>query len=355
MDTYRPAGARARSTVPRSKVPRSAVLGLLTVLATLVAVLTSPPAAGTAAAPSPTGFHEVTGFGVNPGNLRMFAYVPVNAGPGAPVVVLFHGCGGSAGGLDVDTGWRKYAEAYGFAVVLPEQKAENVGSGGLVPHTCFSAWNPEDRTRAGQGEARSVVEMVHHMTTAYGADPDRVYVTGYSGGGAATNVMMAAYPDVFRAGAVFFGMAYGCADTEADYFDTGLFARCPGAFNTLSPQEWGNRIRAAHPGYGGPRPRVQIWHGGSDPLINKNSLEKQRDGWTDVLGVSRVPASTTRPALGVTRQICGAGQVETYLIDRMGHEAPVDPGTGIDKCGSVGQGHDSLCGPYHAARFFGLG
>jgi hypothetical protein len=53
-------------------------------------------------------------------------------------------------------------------------------------------------------------------------------------------------------------------------------------------------------------------------------------------------------------QVYGSGQVETYLIASMGHEAPVDPGIGIDKCGTVGQVHDSLCGPYYAAEFFGL-
>lgn len=119
--------------------------------------LVSAPAASARVA---VGFTEVTGFGSNPGNPRVFTYVPSPAPRDAPVVVLFHGCGGSAEGLDVDTGWRKYADLYGFTIVMPEQKWENVGSGGIVPHKCFSAWNPEDRTRAGDGEARSVVQMV---------------------------------------------------------------------------------------------------------------------------------------------------------------------------------------------------
>ncbi|GAB2829302.1 hypothetical protein GCM10022221_29760 [Actinocorallia aurea] len=156
----------------------------------------------------------VAAFGANPGDLRMFAYVPASLPARAPVVVLFHGCGGQAQNLDVNTGWRKYADALGFALVMPEQKPENVGTGGLIPHQCFSASNPADRTRAGQGEAASVVAMVRHLAAEQGADLGRVFATGYSGGGAATNVMLAAYPDFFKAGAVFFGMAYGCADTE---------------------------------------------------------------------------------------------------------------------------------------------
>ncbi|MGW7518467.1 extracellular catalytic domain type 1 short-chain-length polyhydroxyalkanoate depolymerase [Streptomyces sp. NPDC054796] len=347
MDAHGVAGA-----LPRLKGLRTgAVLAaLVAVLATSLLVL-EPPRAQAAQ----TGFHEVRDFGSNPGNLKMFAYVPEKAQTGAPVVVLFHHCGGAARDLDVNTGWRKYADAYGFTVVFPEQKDENVGSGGIVPHKCFSAWNEADRTHDGRGEARSVIEMVDYMKANYAADANRVYATGYSGGGAATNVMLAAYPEVFKAGAVFFGMAYGCADNEDDYFDTGSLAPCPGRFNTLDPEEWGDKIRSAYPGYTGPRPRVQIWHGGSDPLIDQNSLEKQRDGWTDTLGLSQTPSPTSRPALGVTKQVYGSGQVETYLINSMGHEPPIDPGTGIDKCGTLGQGHDSLCGPYYAAKFFGLG
>ncbi|MFE2057709.1 prolyl oligopeptidase family serine peptidase [Streptomyces sp. NPDC059446] len=201
------------------------------------------------------------------------------------------------------------------------------GSGGIVPHRCPSAWNPADRTHDGQDEARSVVQMVDHVKANHAAGADRVFASGYSGGGAATNVMLAAHPEVFKAGAVFFGMAYGCADTEQDYFRTGSLAPCPGRYNLVAPHEWGDEIRSAHPGRSCERPRVQLWHGGSDPLINQKSMEKQRDGWTDVFGIPQTPSPTSRPASGVTKQVYGDGQVETYLIDAMGHEAPVDPGT----------------------------
>ncbi|MEW2352341.1 PHB depolymerase family esterase [Spirillospora sp. NPDC029432] len=347
---------KAGESRPRRSRPRRRRRPLLAgaASAALLLALTGTAWALAPPASAQTGFHEVRAFGSNPGNLRMFAYVPAAAQNGAPVVVLFHGCGGSAEDLDVNTGWRKFADAYGFTIVFPEQKQENVGSGGIVPHKCFSAWNAEDRTHAGQGEARSVVQMVDYMKANHQADAGRVFATGYSGGGAATNVMLAAYPEVFKAGAVFFGMAYGCADTEDAYFRTGSFGPCSGAFNTLTPRQWGDKVRAAYPGYSGPRPRVQIWHGGADRLIDPNSLEKQRDQWTDVFGFSRTPASTTTPALGVTKSVYGDGRLETYLIRSMGHEAPIDPGTGPDKCGSVGQGHDALCGPYYAARFFGL-
>jgi poly(3-hydroxybutyrate) depolymerase len=35
---------------------------------------------------------EETGFGSNPGNLRMFSYVPANQELAAPLIVVLHGC-----------------------------------------------------------------------------------------------------------------------------------------------------------------------------------------------------------------------------------------------------------------------
>jgi poly(3-hydroxybutyrate) depolymerase len=35
---------------------------------------------------------EETEFGSNPGNLRMFSYVPANQEPAAPLIVVLHGC-----------------------------------------------------------------------------------------------------------------------------------------------------------------------------------------------------------------------------------------------------------------------
>jgi poly(3-hydroxybutyrate) depolymerase len=35
---------------------------------------------------------EESGFGSNPGNLRMFSYVPASLPPGAALIVVLHGC-----------------------------------------------------------------------------------------------------------------------------------------------------------------------------------------------------------------------------------------------------------------------
>mgnify|MGYP001493480791 CR=1 FL=1 len=346
----------SQRTVTTRKRPglRRKLAGAATALLTATAFLGIGAVTFTASPARAAISGEVTNFGSNPGNLRMFQYVPTNVQPNPPVVVVMHGCGGSASGLDVNTGWRKFADAWGFVLVLPEQKQENAApQTSFIPTKCFNAWNREDRTHDGNGEARSIVQMVEYMKTRYNADPKRVFATGYSGGGAFTNVLLAAYPDVFAAGAVFFGMPYACADTYQAYFTVG--GPCSGSASTRTPAQWGELIRTGYPGYTGPRPKVQIWHGSNDSIISPKSMDFQRDQWTAFFGISQQPTSTSTPAPGVTKKVYGTGQVETWLVNGMGHQVPVDPGSGISNCGQILQGYDSVCGAYHAARFFGLG
>ena len=42
----------------------------------------------------------------------------------------------------------------------------------------------------------------------------------------------------------------------------------------MTPQAWGNEVRAADPGYSGPRPRVQLWHGTADTTLNYVELRR---------------------------------------------------------------------------------
>ena len=51
--------------------------------------------------------------------------------------------------------------------------------------------------------------MVKYVESHYGGDPNRVYATGHSSGGMMTNVLLGAYPDVFKAGAAFAGVPFG--------------------------------------------------------------------------------------------------------------------------------------------------
>ena len=143
----------------------------------------------TAFVPTSTGrLREVTGFGSNPGRLRMLAYAPPSLPRASALVVALHGCTQTAAAYDHGSGWSTLADRHGFALLFPEQQHLN------NPHTCFTWFHPAD-TQRNRGEALSIWQMIERMIRDHGIDRSRVFIVGLSAGGAMTAVMLAAYPE----------------------------------------------------------------------------------------------------------------------------------------------------------------
>ena len=189
-------------------------------------------AADRVASASPSRLRELTEFGANPGNLRMFAHIPEHLPPDRPLVIALHGCTQTADEYDRGTGWSSLADQFGFAVVYPQQQPSN------NPKNCFS-WFLRDDTTRGSGEALSIREMVEHAITKLAADPRRVFVTGLSAGGAMASAMLAIYPEMFAGGAIIAGLPYGCASNVQQAFEA-MFTDQEHAAQVL-----GDRVRVA--------------------------------------------------------------------------------------------------------------
>ncbi|MFG1806788.1 PHB depolymerase family esterase [Streptomyces sp. NPDC049040] len=318
----------------------TAVLGVLALVAAcLGAVAGAAPA--TAA-----GLTQVTSFGSNPGSLAMYEYAPAGLPAGAPVVVALHGCGQSASDYFSHSGWQKYADLWGFALVLPQTSASNNAL------SCFSWFDPAKDSR-GKGEAASVVSMVSHAVTQYGSDGDRVYVTGLSAGGGMTADLLADYPDIFAGGSVDSGLPAQCATSQA------AASTCQYGSLNLTPAQLGDKVRASDPGYAGPWPRVAIWQGASDTTVQPVNATELRDQWTNVWGIGQTASSTQSLPGGTTLSVyddpSGAPAVQLYQIAGMGHGLAVDPGSGAEQCGTAGSYYlDTICSSYYTARFWGL-
>jgi poly(hydroxyalkanoate) depolymerase family esterase len=288
---------------------------------------------------------EVTVFGSNPGNLRMFKYVPAGLAGGAPLMVALHGCSQSASSYDAESGWQMLADRWRFALLLPQQQSANNAS------TCFNWFEPGDIAR-GQGEALSIKQMVDRMIADHGSAADRVYVTGLSAGGAMTTVMLATYPDVFAGGAVLSGLPYRCATTQSAAFG------CMNPGSDLTPAQWGDKVRAAS-GWNGPWPVVSIWHGDADYVVRPMNLAEIVQQWTNVHAIDET-ADVADTIAGYPHRVyanaAGVPLVESYAITGMGHGTPVDPGGGETQCGSAGAYilDVNICSSYHIGRFFGL-
>ena len=303
----------------------------------LSAVVTLPAQKASAAAGQLT---EVTGFGTNPGNLRMFEWVPADLPANAPLVVMLHGCLSSASSYDTETGLTTIADTYNFALVFPQQKSANDWT------SCFSYWNTPDITR-GQGEALSVKQMVDWMRTNRGVDPSRVFVMGHSGGGLFASVMLATYPDVFSAGAIVAGGPYKC----------GTKGGCTDGTAQHTPQEWGDLARSGDPGYGGTKPRVAIWQGTSDTTVSYNNFNELMEQWTNYHATDQT-ADVSDTVKGFPHKVyknsAGTAVVETYSLTGKSHGWPIDPGTAPDQCnGSTPSIDDDICAVYFTGKWFG--
>jgi poly(hydroxyalkanoate) depolymerase family esterase len=318
-----------------SRIPAAVAAAATLTVAGLAAVAPAGPAVA-------AGFAQVASFGSNPGNLAMYEYVPAALAPSPAVVVALHGCTQTAAAYHQNSGWPKYADRHGFVVVYPEQRTGNNAN------RCFTWFEPGD-IRRGQGEALSIKQMVDRTVGAHGADRARVYVTGLSAGGAMTSVMLATYPDVFAGGSVVAGLPYGCASTVAQAFT----CMNPGVDRT--PAQWAQAVRDAVPGYGGPWPRVAVWHGTSDTTVVPLNAAESRDQWAGVHGISTTPTSTGSLPGPTSRETYGSGQVAVFRVSGMGHGTPVDPGSATDQCGSTAAYFlDFVCSTYHTAVFWGL-
>lgn len=288
---------------------------------------------------------EVTGFGSNPGNLRMFRYVPENLPAGRPVVVALHGCTQDAAGYGSASGWLELADQWGFSVVLPEQQSANNGN------NCFNWFETGDTTR-DQGEAASIAQMRQRMIDDTGADAGRVYVSGLSAGGGMTAVMLATYPEQYAGGGVVAGLPFGCATSVVEAYS------CMNPGKDQTPQQWGDLVRAAS-SHSGPRPAVSLWHGDADTTVAPANMRESVEQWTDAHGTDQTPDVTDTVA-GYPHEVYqdGNGQpvVETYTITGMQHGQPVDPGTGEQQCGTAAAYmlDVDVCTAWHLGNTWGL-
>jgi acetylxylan esterase len=269
----------------------------------------------------------LTNFGSNPKNLPMYLYTPTNPGAKMPILVHLHACHATNGGQDMcnsGNSFAQQADKYGFLMVCPSAVSTD---------QCWDVHSTADLTHGGTGsDVEGIMSAVNYVIANKGGDANRVYAAGYSSGGMMTNVLLGSYPDVFKAGAAFAGVPFACFAQGSVDAITGWSSTCAIGQVKFSAAQWGDLVRAAYPGYTGPRPRIQVWHGTIDNIVNIANLDNEIAQWTNVLGVSGTPTTTennTPQATWIrTRYIDGAGVVQVEAIRETGKshsDLVVDP------------------------------
>ncbi|CAN0308974.1 unnamed protein product, partial [Phaeothamnion confervicola] len=272
-----------------------------------------------------SGLVELTGFGSNPGNLRMLAYAPNRISRNPALVVALHGCGQTAAEYNHGSGWATLAERHGFVVVYPEQIEAN------NPKCCFSWFLPADIAR-DQGEARSIHEMTAHAIAKFGIDRRRVYATGLSAGGAMASAMLATYPEVYAGGAIIAGLPYGCARNVQQALEA-MFTE-----KTYSAGALAGHVRRASK-HSGRWPKVSVWHGSADQIVKPSNADHIVRQWTELHGLDSTP-SYCQPIGRHTRCVwndaSGDPLIEAYSLAGMAHGVPLDASTTGEGCGAAG-------------------
>jgi poly(hydroxyalkanoate) depolymerase family esterase len=306
---------------------------------------------------------EEAAFGSNPGNLRMFSYVPAGLAPGAPLIVVLHGCKQKAATFARDAGWLALADRAKLVLLLPEQKGLPrylydvylfpwvvTWFGANNQNACFNWFEPDDTVR-DRGEALSIRQMIDAMIERHAVDRSRVYIVGLSAGGAMTAVMLAAYPERFAGGAIVAGVPYGCAETVTK----ALQCMNPGI--DQAPADWRRRVPDST-GTGGRVPPVSIWQGDADTRVVPRNRQELVEQWTAVHGIPATPARSERSGR-ITRDsyVDGAGvtRVESVLVEGLAHAFPISTG-GTPSCGQPGDFvvATEVCAANEIARFWGL-
>ncbi|KAL3481372.1 ferulic acid esterase [Aspergillus californicus] len=270
----------------------------------------------TAATVSAANLRPVLDFGANPGNNEMWIYVPGKMAPNPPVIVALHGCLESAIQYYLEVqDLPPASDKLGFIVIYP---------GSQDDFHCWDVATEKSLTHGKGSDSLSIVNMVKYVIDKYDADPSKVFATGSSSGAMMSQVLAAAYPDVFSAVSAYSGLPYGCLRGSPGSSPFTSDPACAKGEVIKTGAEWGAEVRSAWPGYNGSYPAVQVWHGTADQIISPQNLKEEIKQWTTVFGLQLTEKREDDPLDGYTRSIYGDGsQFEAYLAEGVGHVVPM--------------------------------
>ena len=255
----------------------------------------------------------------NPGKLGLLLYRSPRMAARPPLVLLLHGCRQDAATFARESGWLARIDRAGGVLAVPEQRPENNHS------QCFNWFEADGPT--GRAELDSLTRIIDGLRARHDCDPARICVVGLSAGGAMAAALMAAAPDRIAAGAVVAGLPVGVAHSAGEALHKMVAPAAGG-----SDDQWESRARILAPaGYAGPWPRLSVWHGTADQVVNDGNAALLVQQWRALHGLATAPDSTASLGEDHVRYAAWSHAgvlpgVERWTLSGVDHAYPIGPG-----------------------------
>jgi polyhydroxybutyrate depolymerase len=297
------AACSTSSSVPASQVqPRSAGTSLTSTGGTTDRSIATRGCGR--AAPVPPGQSANQTLTVNPAEsegvgrrlYRLHVPITYQVNSPTPLVLVFHGAGGTSAGMESGTGLSTFADQHGFLVAYPQGLPDGPGES--------SFWASVGPMDFGVDDVHYVSLLLDDLQKNLCVDVRRIFVTGFSNGGGMSGLLACRLASRLAAVAPV----------------SGNFYAIPGG---------------CHPSR--PLPLLDI-HGSADPLLLYNGIPASEDppwplppiqqwlqGWVTLDGCNSGPAifARTPQIMGERWTGCqGDAIVEHYRVEGGGHSWP---------------------------------
>lgn len=194
-------------------------------------------------------------------------YAPESAKPGAPLLVMLHGCMQDAQSFSKLTRMDDLAKAEGFFVLYPDQESS------ANPMQCWN-WNSKENQSRDGGEPEALADLIRQAQEICETGPKLTRACGISAGAALASTMACLYPELLGSVAVVAGPAPFAAQSLGEAL--GTMASGPSkAANERVLGKIGEIEKALGPG--GARLPMLIVQGQADDTVNpKHAMAQER-------------------------------------------------------------------------------